>query len=569
MRKEAALSYSGVSLVILTPALCSFVYGIDLGVTSFVLEMLRDPSILDDQVWWRGMAGNNIQQGLFVSGLSLGALIGSHLVFMYLARTIGRRAEMRIAACLYLAGTILNVSSGTILQKSPPWLGFMTLLLGRLLFGCGVGFIQHAAPIYMSEMCPARIRGSVVTAKEAFIVIGIVVGYAAGDLLSKGDPLRWADLYASTAIITIPVLLMSTMIPRSMRWLLMNGEIEEAKASMQFVHADNIDADFEELCQQMDDSHTKRSASSSSLSPVALQKKQSKHNRKEQRTVLFDKSTRKAFTASIGLVVLQQFSGQPSIISYVTVLFSAAGLSGNSSVCTALLMAVCASFTVSMVDRLGRKTLLKAGILVMCVATFLLSASFWGYHTSATDESSYFGPVLRMVILVSMFAYISGYQLSYGPITWLIVSEVFPIEKRGEATAFLVELNYCLNFVVQFLVPTVQACIGWGPTFGIFGTILAFSVHFIDAYVPETTGMTLEEIEQSLQQPSCHPQKRCESESSDSLQGIVFSESSNLLAQTYNSMDNFGSFIAGSSGGGDRQQHGGDDEHLIEATLEV
>ena len=188
-------SYTGLALVILTPALCSFVYGVDLGVTSFVLQMLRDsPS---EQVWWQDMAGNNIRQGLFVSGLSLGALLGSHVVLFYLARIVGRRAELRIAACLYLLGTLCNVMSGTVLRTSSTF-GFATLLLGRLLFGAGVGLVQHAAPIYMSEMCPARIRGSVVTAKEASIVIGIVCGYAAGDMFSTfSNPSQWAGTWSN------------------------------------------------------------------------------------------------------------------------------------------------------------------------------------------------------------------------------------------------------------------------------------------------------------------------------------------------------------------------------------
>jgi hypothetical protein len=126
----------------------------------------------------------------------------------------------------------------------------------------------------------------------------------------------------------------------------------------------------------------------------------------------------------------------------------------------------------------------------------------------------------------------------------------------------LVELNYCLNFLVQFLVPTIQSCIGWGPTFGIFGTILAMSVHFVDTYVPETTGMTLEEIEHSLQKPGSGLGK---GESFESVGGIVFSESSNLLAETYcKSIENFGAIL----GVGNREASA-EDDFLIEATLEV
>ena len=186
------VSYPGLALVILTPALCSFMYGVDLGVTSFVLlAMLRDPVARNEDVWWSGMVTDHISQGLFVSGLSLGALIGSHILLVYLAQFIGRRTEIRAAACLYLLGTLLNIASGTLLRNSPQWMGLSCLLLDRLVFECGVGFVQHGACMYMSEMCPASIRGAVVTAKEAFIVIGIIVGYTIGDHFS-GDPLKWA-----------------------------------------------------------------------------------------------------------------------------------------------------------------------------------------------------------------------------------------------------------------------------------------------------------------------------------------------------------------------------------------
>jgi predicted MFS family arabinose efflux permease len=189
--KPPEVSYPGLALVILTPVLCSFVYGVDIGLTSFVFSMLRDPNIGDADVWWSSMASDHIGQGIFVSSMSLGALIGSHTLLVYLAHFISRRTEIRIALCLFLIGNIFNISSGTFLQRSPKWLGFSCLLLGRLLFGFGVGLIQHSACIYMSEMCPADIRGTVVASKEASIVVGIIFGYTIGDLLSE-NPLRWA-----------------------------------------------------------------------------------------------------------------------------------------------------------------------------------------------------------------------------------------------------------------------------------------------------------------------------------------------------------------------------------------
>lgn len=91
--------------------------------------------------------------------------------------------------------------------------------------------------------------------------------------------------------------------------------------------------------------------------------------------------------------------------------------------------------------------------------------------------------------------YIGGYQVGFGPVTWLIVSEIFPLEIRGKAIALGMEWNYLLNFIVQFTFPIVQDTLGWGPLFGLFGFILMVAFGFVQRFVPETKGLTLEEIQ--------------------------------------------------------------------------
>ena len=115
--------------------------------------------------------------------------MGSHIVLVYLAKSIGRRKEMRVAASLYIIGAMLNIMSGTVLANTPVGphgfgIGIVTLIAGRLFYGAGVGFIMHGAPTYMAEMSPSRVRGTVVSAKETVIVFGIVVGMLMGDLMS-------------------------------------------------------------------------------------------------------------------------------------------------------------------------------------------------------------------------------------------------------------------------------------------------------------------------------------------------------------------------------------------------
>jgi MFS family permease len=153
------INYVGLGLVFLTPALGGFLYGFDIGATSFVLAMLLQTD--DERLWWSTFP--KFQQGLFVSALSLGALMGSHLVLMHLSHIVGRRTEIRICSILYIFGTFLNVLSGTTLaETSNHWwggVGFYSLFLGRLLFGVGVGFIMHGVSILI-RLVPFFLRPS-------------------------------------------------------------------------------------------------------------------------------------------------------------------------------------------------------------------------------------------------------------------------------------------------------------------------------------------------------------------------------------------------------------------------
>lgn len=144
---EPSINYVGLGLVFMTPALGGFLFGYDIGATSFVLSMLRR-DIDDNDCWWSEFANNKIEQGLFVSAVSLGALVGSHIVLFHLVRIIGRRAEIRISAVLYIVGTMLNVVSGTLLRNSTQVVGFSCLIFGRLLYGCGVGFTMHGVSFF-------------------------------------------------------------------------------------------------------------------------------------------------------------------------------------------------------------------------------------------------------------------------------------------------------------------------------------------------------------------------------------------------------------------------------------
>jgi sugar porter (SP) family MFS transporter len=499
-RAEPPIDWTGVGLVFLTPALGGLLYGYDIGAMSFVLDMLTPSDSVSGvhshhgtvttrpHFWWDDFASRRVAQGLTMGAVSAGALLGSHIVLFYLASHVGRRTELRVAALLYMIGSLLCYTSGTMLAQQDYW-GWYSLVLGRLVIGTGVGFVMHGAPTYMAEMAPSSIRGAVVSAKETVIVLGIVLGYLVGDMVGSrnnngsGD---WTLVYWVSLAIGTPMLVLTFVIPRSKRWLLLHGHKEEARVSMQFVYKGNINTEFEELAASIQANRMYKQHSTAVDQGGLCGLLESR---------LFSKPIRPALQAAMGLIILQQLSGQPSLLSYATVLFHAAGWGGHASVITAMLMLCVSITTVLLVDRLGRKRLLLTSITVLGMAAFTLSHVFWNWKNGAVHELQ---SLEKTVVLIAMFVYIGAYQIGFGPITWCFVSEVFPMDVRGPATALAVELNYAGNFVVQFFVPLVQNKIGWGPTFLVFGCSMLTGFYFVWKKIPETAGLSLEEIEARL-----------------------------------------------------------------------
>lgn len=180
------------------------------------------------------------------------------------------------------------------------------------------------------------------------------------------------------------------------------------------------------------------------------------------------------------------------------------------------------------VERVGRKFLLSTGCVIMMVAVSALSAAFWGWNDHVNIDANDSGSAKKIIILCATFFYIAAYQIGFGPITWCMLSEIFPLEIRGKAIALGVELNYGLNFVVQLIFPTLQEKLGWGHTFFLFAVVLALTFFFIQSYVPETTGLTLEEIQAMLNDDD-EPEIRNKLKQDQFLQIPFPSEETNLL----------------------------------------
>ncbi|PQM43148.1 D-xylose-proton symporter-like 3 chloroplastic isoform X2 [Prunus yedoensis var. nudiflora] len=381
--------FSWVSAIIpfLFPALGGLLFGYDIGATSGATISLQSPE-LSGTAWFNLSA---VQLGLVVSGSLYGALFGSLLVYP-IADFLGRRRELIISSVLYLLGGLITAYAPSL----------SVLLVGRLLYGLGIGMAMHGAPLYIAETCPSQIRGTLVSLKELLIVLGILLGYFVGsfEINAIGG---WRYMYGISAPIALLMGIGMWLLPPSPRWLLLRAaQDQESEGSL-----------FE----------------------------------------VFQGPNLKAFIIAGGLVLFQQITGQPSVLYYAgpilqTAGFSAAADATRVSVVIGLFKFVMTGIAVLKVDDLGRRPLLIVGVSGLALSLFLLSAYF-----------KFLGG-FPLVAVASLLLYVGCYQISFGPISWLMVSEIFPLRTRGKGISLAVLTNFASNAIVTFAFSPLKEALG-------------------------------------------------------------------------------------------------------------
>ena len=507
-------------LIFIFPASGGLLFGYDIGSTSASIIQIQSKSY-SGIMWWEAIHGSSLLQGVITSIGMLGAVMGCLTCFK-VADRIGRRWTIITAACLYCLGSIIEFVSG-----DPDWdinIGLTVLLLGRLLYGFGCGFAMQGAPSYIGEMAPTQIRGLLISMKEAFIVLGMLLGYSIGYGFSTivGG---WRYTYGIASIYSIFMLLGMYMLPESSRWLALNHRRDEAIASLRYVTPHPTKTEM----LAIEDLVIKSALYTSSESSMS-----------EDYQRLASPSTLPALIAGVGLVFFQQVTGQPSVLYYANTIFRDIGVSSIAAIAISLFKLVATLLTTVTVDKYGRKVLLYIGCSLMLAALIALAVAFIypyssieecnAYHAQAmcpsscswnSDQSSSCDTIAcsaasnsspslcpttccssilispqKIIIIMALFLYIGGYQVGFGPISWLIVSEIFPLQIRGKAVSIAVVVNFILNFLVSLLFPIELHSLGPSITFIIFAAILTWSLYFIMRYVPETKGLSLEAIEE-------------------------------------------------------------------------
>jgi SP family sugar porter-like MFS transporter len=409
--------------------------------------------------------------GWAMSCALVGCLLGA-VVSGALSDRFGRKRLLLLAALLFTV-----TSLGTGLAGS-----FAMFVLSRLLGGVAIGLASNLSPLYIAEIAPARTRGRLVSVNQLTIVIGILLAQGVNLLIAElgprlaADPggftawneqVGWRWMFGVTAVPSLLFLVLVSFVPESPRWLARNGRPEQARAVLARLGGASDAADALAQIQ----------------GPAA-----DKSERVDFRQLLRP-GTAAVLLVGIVLAVFQQLCGINVLFNYPRVIFAAAGFSVSGTLFNVIITgAVNLLFTfvaMAAVDRLGRRFLMLAGALGLAGAYLALGASaFWGlqgYH------------VLALVV-----AAIACYACTLAPVTWVVLSEIFPARVRGSALAVCVFALWAASSVLVWTFPFLVAGVGLAGTFWTYAAVCLAGFWFIKARLPETRGKTLEAIEQDI-----------------------------------------------------------------------
>ena len=393
------------------------------------------------------------QQELLATMAVLGQ-IGGAFVGGMLADAIGRKKSTVLLAVGYAAFALLDAFS----------VSMPMLLTARLLIGVAIGVSVVVIPVYIAELAPAAMRGSLATAYQLAIVAGIILGYLAGYLLAGTHSWRWIfGLAAILAAVLLPLLI---RMPETARWYVLKGLVPEARRALLRMQPE-ADVD-EELAEITSTLNAAKGPAKSAMAEML--------RRPYLRATVF----------VITLGVLAQISGINAIIYYSPRLFESMGFTGDFAllglpaiVQIAALAAVCAA--IFLVDRLGRRPILLSGIAMMIAADALLIAVFT--HGLALI----FG-------VVGVLVFIAGFNLGFGSLLWVYAGEAFPTRLRSTGSSTMLTFTLTANAIIAAGFLTMLHALSGAGAFAVFGLLAVIALGVVYRYAPETKGRQLEEI---------------------------------------------------------------------------
>ncbi|WJX21778.1 Integrin alpha chain-like protein (Alpha-int1) [Trifolium repens] len=434
-------------------------FGYDTGVISGALLYIKDdfPSVKHSHFLQETIVS------MAVAGAILGAALGGSINDHY-----GRKKATIIADAIFILGAI-------VMSAAPdPYI----LILGRVFVGLAVGIASVTAPVYIAELSPSEIRGSLVATNVLMITAGQFISYLV-NLAFTQVPGTWRWMLGVSALPAVLQFFLMLLLPESPRWLYINNRESEAILVLGKIY------DFDRLEDE-----------------VALLTAQSEQDRQKRDDVSYahvfkSKEIRLAFLAGAGLQAFQQFTGINTVMYYSPTIVQMAGFHSNElalqlSLIVAGLNAAGTVLGIYLIDHAGRKTLALYSLGGVIVSLIILSVSFFNQSSATTiNQNDLYG----WLAVVGLALYISFFSPGMGPVPWTVNSEVYPQEYRGMCGGMSATVNWVSNLIVaQSFLSTAEAA-GTGPTFLLLAVIAVVAFLFVVFFVPETKGLTFDEVE--------------------------------------------------------------------------
>ncbi len=445
-----------VYLICLTAALGGLLFGLDQGFIANSMETIKNQYGLD-------VAGMGRYSAILATGGIVGALLSG-----FISRALGRKKS------LVLAGIIFSL--GSLFSALLPPIAILTTL--RFILGFGVGLASFVAPLYLSETAPATIRGAMGTLFQLMITMGIFLISLSNVLIASYFTNSSTALPLMFLVITLFAIVMfitSIFLPESPRWLMLKGRKEEAMAALQCTL--NNQTEINNEIQEIE--------------KILREHKPSFWN------IMRQKYFAKVLLIGVVLQMLQQLVGINMMIYYAPTIFGYANMKGFLAMMAVPTVNMLFTFpAIFLVEKWGRKKLLYVGAIFMFVTMIMAGLAF--QHIGNVSDPALIGSLPKQALLMAIIFYIFGFAISWGPVVWLVCSEIFPLRGREIGMTITTIVNWTFAGLVMRYALSFMENYGNSMIFYVFSLFCLLAILFVYKYVPETRGFTLEEIEDKL-----------------------------------------------------------------------
>lgn len=466
MARVEQINLGFVARIVAVATIGGFMFGYDSGVINGTQDGL-------EQAFGLTSLGSGVTVGSILVGCAVGAFLGGRL-----ADLIGRRRVMMLAALLFLFSAIAAGASGSA----------ALFIIARIIGGLGVGAASVTSPVYVSEIAPARMRGRLASVQQVMIIAGLtaafLVNYLLARLAGRSTDILWMGFPAWRwmfwmQIVPAGIYLASLFaIPESPRWLVMRTRDAEAQAVLTRLFGTQAAAEI--------------------VADIRRGLAQDRH--RPRLTDLIDQGAGRVRTivwAGIGLAIFQQLSGIVAIFYYGAVLWQSVGFGESDAlainVVTGALSILSCLAAMAVIDRIGRRPLLLFGSVAMGIALAVMAVAF-SFASVGPDGLPHLPHSSALAALIAANAFATIFNGTWGPVMWVMLSEMFPIQIRGSGLAVAGACQWGANLLMTVSFPALAAGIGLSITYAAYASLAFISAIFVWSLVHETKGRELEDM---------------------------------------------------------------------------